>query len=161
MRLRVPTWWRGSLTGRTTGPEILQAGLDMGILRIQVGGPLVSIQSIVDLVVARLVKSSQVIPDFADIRIKSDGSRVSIKCVPVLVDLVVEHSDRAPECRVASVPVDSLLISLVCFGVLLLRHVAATQEVPALSIVSVGLDRLFQILDGAFLALESVAQLVM
>lgn len=79
-------------------------------------------------------QSSKIIPHFRNIGIQADGTGVGIKRVTVLVDLVVEHADRAPECWVPSVAVDSLLISFICLGVLGLRHVAAPKKVPALRI---------------------------
>jgi hypothetical protein len=115
----------------------LQTSLDMYISRIQVGSAAVRIQGIGSLVVARLVKCSQIIPDFGDVRIQANSTGVGIQGIAILVDLIVEHTNRAPEGWVATVAVDCLLVCLVCLGVFLLRHIAAAEEVPALSIVIV------------------------
>lgn len=82
-------------------------------------------------------QSTQVVPDFRNVGVQSNSSRVSVESITVLVDLVVEHTNRAPEGRVLSVTVDGLLVCLICLGVLLLGHVAPTQEVPALGILVV------------------------
>lgn len=129
----------------------LETGLDVDIGRIQVGSTLVSIERISCLVVARLVECTEIIPHLGNVGVEPNGTRVGIERIAVLVDLVVEHTNAAPESRVASVAVDSLLVSLICLGVLLLRHVAATEEVPALCISLVRSHRLLQVLDGLLL----------
>ena len=82
-------------------------------------------------------QSTKIIPDFGDVRVQTDSSGVCIESVAVLVDLVIEHADRTPECRIASVAVNRLLVSFVRLGVFLLRHVAPPEEVPALCILLV------------------------
>ena len=82
-------------------------------------------------------QSAQVIPHFRNVRIQADSTRVSIKRIPILVDLVVKDTDRAPECWIPSVTVDGLLICFIRLGVLRLRHVAATEKIPALRIAVV------------------------
>lgn len=69
---------------------------------------------------------AKVVPNLGDEGIQADRARVCIKCVPVLVDLVIEHTDRAPECRVPTVSIYRLLIGLISLRELLLGHVAAT-----------------------------------
>jgi hypothetical protein len=130
------------------------------VVRIKLGSPLVRIQSITDLVVTRFVESSKVVPDLGDEGVKTDCAGVRIQRIPVLVDLVVQHADRAPERWVSSIPVDSLLICLVCFGVLLLRHVASPEQIPTLRVVVICGDRFLEIFDGPLLALESLALLM-
>lgn len=105
-------------------------------------------------------QSSEVIPDLREEGIETDCPRVRVKGIPVLVDLVIEDSNRAPEMRVPTVTIDGLLIRLVRLGVLLLRHVAAAQEIPALGIQVVRGDGSLEILNGLLLASEAVAQLV-
>jgi hypothetical protein len=92
---------------------------------IQLGGALVGIESVVGLVVARLVQRAKVIPHLGDVGIEADGPGVSVQSIPVLVDLVVENTDGAPKGRVSAIAVDRLLVRFVCFRVFLLRHVAA------------------------------------
>lgn len=65
-------------------------------------------------------KSAKIIPDLGDVGIQSDGTRVSIQCVAILVDLVVENTDRTPESGIAAITIDSLLVCFVCLGILLL-----------------------------------------
>jgi hypothetical protein len=160
MRLRSPwlTWWatKGarlvglrvdilrqrctSLVGKAVGGLALeqrQAGLDVDVCRIKVSGPGVGVKRITCLVVARLVQRAKVIPDLRDVRIEADGTRVCVKRITVLVDLVVQNTNRTPECRVATVAVYSLLVGFVGLWVLLLRHIASTKQVPALRVILV------------------------
>ena len=97
----------------------------------------VGINSIADLIVAGFIQASQVEPDFTDVGVEADRSGVGIESVTVLVDLIVQYSDRAPEGGISTVSVDSLLICFVCFVVSLSGHVSPSEEVPALGIVTV------------------------
>jgi hypothetical protein len=160
MRLRSPwlTWWatKGarlvglrvnilrqrctSLVRKAVGGLALeqrQAGLDVDICRIKVRGTGIGVKRIACLVVAGLVQRAKVIPDLRDVRVEADGTRVCVKRIAVLVDLVVQNTNRAPECWIATVAVHSLLVGFVGLRVLLLRHVASTKKVPALSVVLV------------------------
>lgn len=121
--------------------EKLQACLDVDIAGIQLVRALVRIERIADLIVARLVlqvwvsnvpneisvtrehgayKSAKVVPDLGNVRVEAYRAGVRIECVSVLVDLVIQDSNGAPESRVPAITVDSLLVCLVCLGVLLL-----------------------------------------
>lgn len=126
-------------------------------------------------------QSAEVIPDLRDERVQPDGSAVCIQGVSVLVDLVVQHTNGAPEGWVAAVPIYSLLICFVCLGILLLGHVAPAKQVPALSVAVVfarsqymGMvnggcgnrrptcsDRLLQKLNRLLLAGKTITLLVM
>lgn len=110
---------------------------DALVCRIELCRPRVRIDRIGDLVVARLVQASQVVPDLADIRVKADRARVRVESISVLVDLVVEHTDGAPERRISAISVDGLLIRLVGLVVSLTCHEGTTEEIPALSIAPV------------------------
>lgn len=114
--------------------EELQTSLDVNVRGVEVGSALVRVKRVGCLVVARLVQGSKIVPNLRDVGVEPDGARICVQCVTVLVDLVVQHTNAAPECRVAPVTVDRLLVSLVRLGVLLLRHIASTEEVPALCI---------------------------
>jgi hypothetical protein len=115
--------------------EQLQASLDVNVGRVKIRGASVSIESIGDLVVARFVQCAQIVPDLGNVGVEADGTGIGIEGVTVLVDLVVEDTNRAPEGRVATVAVDCLLVGLVCLGVFLHRHVAAAKKVPTLSVI--------------------------
>lgn len=65
-------------------------------------------------------QSTKVVPDLGNVRIKADSPRVRVQSVAILVDLVIQNTYAAPECRVLTVTIDCLLIGFVCFGVLLL-----------------------------------------
>ena len=80
-------------------------------------------------------QSTKIVPDFGDVGVQTYSPGVCIESVAVLVDLVIEHADRTPECRIASVAVNRLLVSFVRLGVFLLRHVAPPEEVPTLCIL--------------------------
>jgi hypothetical protein len=127
-------WLLTGSAGRQLSLQELETSLDVNVARVKVRGTTISIQRIGDLVVARFIQSTQVIPDLRNVGVQADSARVRVKSIAVLVDLVVEHTNRAPEGRVAAVAVDSLLVSFVCLGVFRERHVAATEKVPALGI---------------------------
>lgn len=65
-------------------------------------------------------QGAEVVPDLRDIWVEANGAGVCIQRIPVLVDLVVEHANRAPKRWVASVTINGLLVRLVRFRVLLL-----------------------------------------
>lgn len=114
-----------------------QACFDVDVGRIEISSASVRIERVAGLVVARLIQSTKVIPDFGNVGVQANGARVRVKRIAVLVDLIVEHTNRTPECRVATIAVHGLLVGFVGLGVLLLRHVASTKQVPALCIVLV------------------------
>jgi len=129
-----------SLVRKTVGRLSLEQSktrLDVDVGGIKVSGPRVCVERITSLVVARLVKRTKIVPDLRNVGVETNGTRVRVKRVTVLVDLVVEDTNRAPECRVATVTVNCLLVCFVGLGVLLLRHVATTEKVPALGVVLV------------------------
>lgn len=117
--------------------EKLQPCLDVRVAWVQFSSPLVSVQSIIDLIVAALIQGAQIVPNLRNEGVQADSPRVGIQSVPVLVDLIVEHTDGTPEGRIATIAIHSLLISFVGFGVLGLRHVASTEKIPALGIAVV------------------------
>jgi hypothetical protein len=114
-----------------------QACFDVDVCGIEISSASVRIERVAGLIVARLIQGAKVVPDFGNVGVEANGARVRVKRVAVLVDLVVEHTDRTPECRVAAIAVYGLLVGFVGLGVLLLRHVASTKQVPALSIILV------------------------
>lgn len=87
---------------------------------VQVSSSSVCVERVASLVVARLVQGAKVVPDLGNVGIQTNGTRVSVKRVSVLIDLVVEHADRAPESRVPAVAINSLLVGLVRLRILLL-----------------------------------------
>jgi hypothetical protein len=117
--------------------EKLQTGLDVDVGWVEISGPAVSIESIGNLVVARLIQGTQIIPDLGDVWVQANRTRVSIERIAVLVDLVIENTNRTPESGVTTIAVNRLLVGFVCLRVLRLRHIAATEKIPALSIVVV------------------------
>lgn len=131
--------------------EKLETGLDVDVRRIKIGSTLVSVKCIGCLVVARLIEGAEIVPHLRDVRVEPNSTRVGIKRIAVLVDLVVEHTNAAPESWVASIPVDGLLVSLICLRVFLLRHVAATKEVPTLCVCLVRSHGLLKVLDSLLL----------
>ena len=155
--LGVNVLWNGSVglvrsAGRTLAVlKKLETGLDVDVRRIKVGSTLVSIECIGCLVVARLVEGAEIIPHLRNVGVEPNSTRVGIKRIAVLVDLVVEHTNAAPESGVASIAVDGLLVRLIRLRVLLLRHVAATEEVPALCVGLVRSHGLLQVLNGLLL----------
>jgi hypothetical protein len=130
----------------------LQACFDVNVRGVELGSALISVQGVIDLVVAGLIlarsvgwhgecgwtyQGAQVIPDLGDVGIEANGSGIRIERVAVLINLVVENAYGAPEGGVTTIAIDGLLIGFVGFGILLLRHVAATEQIPALCILVV------------------------
>ena len=129
-----------SLVGKAIGGlafEQRQACLDVDVCGIKISSTSVRIERVAGLIVARLIQSAKVVPDFRNVGVEANSARVRVEGIAVLVDLVVEHTDRTPECRIAAIAVHSLLVGFVSLGILLLRHVASTKQVPALSIILV------------------------
>lgn len=131
-------WWRWQ--GHTIPlrvPKQVKSVFDRGIVRVQVLCTSVRIDRVVDLVITGLVQTAEVVPNLADVRVESDCSRVRVQGVTILVDLVVEHPDGAPEGRITAVSVDGLLVRLVRLVVLLATHKCSTEEIPTLGVGSV------------------------
>jgi hypothetical protein len=114
-------------TRALTATQELQTSLDVLIRGIQFGSALVRIESIVRLVVTRLVQCPEIVPHLRDVRIEPDRTRVCVEGVAILVDLVVQNSDGAPKGRVTAITINGLLIRFVRFWVFLLRHVATPE----------------------------------
>ena len=132
---RLRSSWRWLAISRTRAKQ-LQTGLNVRVSRVKLSRTLIGVQCIRDLVVAGLIlpkvsdahqtrnkvayQCSQIIPHFRDVWVQSDGTRVRIQGIPILVDLVVKDSNRAPEGRIAAITVNSLLVCLIGLGILLL-----------------------------------------
>ena len=124
----------------------------MQVAGVKVVGTLIRIECIRSLIIAGFIlasvsshvlawacitgsyQSPEIVPHFRDVRIKANCPGVRVKGIAVLINLVIEDADRAPECGIAAIPVNSLLICFICFGILLLRHVATPQKIPALCV---------------------------
>lgn len=141
-------------------PQHLEPLSDNPVMRIQLVRPRIRVNRVRDLVVTALVQRPQVEPDLRDIRIDPDSARVRIERVPILVDLEVQHANRAPERWVTPIAVNSLLISLVRLVILLSRHIRPTKKVPALRVRWVRLKALGEVRDSEVLGLESAAVLM-
>lgn len=140
--------------------EQLQACLDMDVCGIKIGSASIGVESIGNLVVAGFVQSTEIIPNFRDVRVQTDSPRVGVQGITVLVDLVVEYTDRAPEGRVPSIAVDGLLVGFVGLGVLGLRHIATAKQIPTLCVSVICANRLLKVFNGLFLACIASALLV-
>jgi len=126
--------YRKLSTSMLCSSEKLKTLCDGNIVRIKFCSTSISINSVSNLIVAALIETAEIKPDFRDIGIDADSTRVGVKRISKLIDLEVKDTDRTPESRIATIPIHSLLISFICLVVLLTRHVGTTQEVPALSI---------------------------
>lgn len=62
----------------------LQSLSNMRVVRVQFTCSLIGIKCILDLIIARLVQCTQIIPHFADVRIKSYSAAVSIQRITIL-----------------------------------------------------------------------------
>ena len=110
---------------------------DCSVAGVKLGGACVCVDSVRDLIIAALVEAPKIEPNLRNVWVDPYRSGVSIKGVPVLIDLEVEYADGAPEGRVPAVAIDGLLVRLVRFVVLLARHVSTTKKVPTLSVSGV------------------------
>lgn len=73
------TWGRGKLaTGSLCSFQELQALGNNVVARIELARTGVCIDGIGDLVVAALIQTAKVEPNFGDVRVDSDGSRVGV-----------------------------------------------------------------------------------
>ena len=111
-----------------------QTSLDMNIGRIKLCGSSVGVERVVGLVVTGLIQSTKVVPHLRDVWVQPNGARVGVQSIAVLVDLVVQDTNGAPESRVPAIAVDGLLVCFVRFWILLLRHVTTTEKIPTLRI---------------------------
>ncbi len=57
------------------------------------------------MVITSLVECSEVKPDFRDVGVDSNSSRVGVKSISVLIDLVVKYTDGTPVDWVTTVAV--------------------------------------------------------
>jgi len=106
----------------------------MDVCRVELCSSGVRVERIIGLVVTRLVECAKIIPNFRYVRVQADCARVSVESIAVLIDLVIQNTNRAPKSGVSAIAIDSLLVCLIGLWVLLLRHVATTEEVPALRV---------------------------
>lgn len=65
----------------------------MNVRGIEIGSAAIGVKSIGNLVVAGFVQSTKIIPNFRDVRVQTDSTRVGVQGITVLVDLVVEHTN--------------------------------------------------------------------
>lgn len=117
--------------------EHAKPSLDGLIVGIEIGCSGIRVDGVADLIIAALIETSEIEPDFGDVRVDANGARVSVEGIAVLIDVVVEDADAAPEGRIATVPIDRLLVGLVCLLVFLDGHKGTTEEIPALRIGTV------------------------
>jgi hypothetical protein len=115
----------------------LQTLCDNRVSRVEFRRSSICINGIRYLIVAAFVKAPKIEPNFGDIWIDTNGARVRVEGIPILVDLEVKHANRTPECRVPAITIHGLLVSLVCFVVLLAGHVSTPKEIPTLGVMRV------------------------
>lgn len=122
IRLRMNILWSRCrvthVARRLTTLQKLQSSFYMDVRRIEFRCPLIGIQRVIRLIIARLVQRSKVVPNFGNVWVKTYRAGVRIQSVPVLVNLVVKHTNGTPKCRVPAVAIDSLLVCLIRFRVL-------------------------------------------
>lgn len=122
--------WRGIRQHNPVSLGIAQQvkpGLYDRVTRIQIMRTCIGVNRVIDLIVAGLVEAAKVEPDFRDERVKSDRSRIRVKGIPILIDLVIEYPDRAPESGILSVSINGLLVRFVRFVVFLPAHECTTE----------------------------------
>jgi len=126
--------YRKLSTGMLCISEKLKTLCDGNVVRIKFHSTSISIDSVSNLIVAALVETTEIKPNFRHIGIDADSTRVGVKRISKLINLEVEDTDRTPESGIAAIPIYSLLISFICLIVLLACHVGTTQKVPTLCV---------------------------
>lgn len=137
-RLGSSRWWAAI---GTTRAKKLEASFDVRVTWIQFCRPLVGVQGISDLVVARLVlhtalvtsytykksryslktyQSAEIVPDLRNVRVQANSPRVRVQSISVLVDLVIQDTDGAPKSGILPIAIHGLLVGFICFWILLL-----------------------------------------
>ena len=56
---------------------------------------------------ASTYQSAQIVPDLRNVGVETNGSGVGIQSIAILVDLIVQDTNTAPECGIATVTVHS------------------------------------------------------
>ena len=115
-------------------PEHGEPGLDEAVRRVEIVRTGIRINGVVDLIVARFVQAAEIEPYFRNEGIETNRTGVCVQGVSVLIDLVVEHTNGAPECRVLAISVHGLLICFIGLVVFLTLHERSSKQVPALCI---------------------------
>lgn len=117
--------------------NLVESLRDNRVGRVELQSALVCVDGVRHLVVARFVQRAEVVPHFGEVRVNANCPRVGIERVVVLVDVVVQHPDRAPERRILPVAIDCLLVSLVRLAKIVRRHVRPAEQVPREGIVRI------------------------
>lgn len=123
-RVGVGSWGRHTRGERLL--EKLEALGDLGVCRRQLGGASIGVDSVRDLG-ARFIQCSQVVPHLGHLWVDPDGPRVGVHGVTVLLHLIVQDANGAPECGVSVVAVHGLLVGLIGEAKILLRHVDTSE----------------------------------
>jgi len=71
----------------------LQPLRDRHVPWVQLCSARICIDGIRDLVIAALIETAEIEPDFRDVWVDADCARVGVESVPELVDLEIEHAD--------------------------------------------------------------------
>jgi hypothetical protein len=100
---------------------------DGAVSGVELCSPCVSVDGIPYLVVAALIEATEIKPDFRDVRVDADSSRVSVQSIAILINLEIQDANGTPERWVATVSVNSLLVCLVRLVVFLACHVCTSQ----------------------------------
>lgn len=148
VRLRVNVLGAGWRATVLRASELLEASNNVGVVGVKLNCMLVSVERIIDLVIAGLVKGAQIVPHLGNIGVDSNGSKVRVERVSKLIDLVIQNTNRAPKGRVVAVAIYSLLICFIRIVIFLLSHVTAAKKIPRLGVSGIGLERLGEVVDG-------------
>jgi hypothetical protein len=87
--------------------------------------------------ITNIIQRANIIPDFANVWVDIDRTRIRIKGIQVLAQLVEEHAQGTPDIRVGWISIHSVLVGIISVFVILDRHVTTTKEVPAFAIMGI------------------------
>jgi len=126
--------YRGLPTGVLCSSEKLKALCDGKIVGVEFCSTSISVDGIRNLIVAALVETTEIKPDFGDVGIDTDSTRVGVERISKLIDLKIENTNRTPKSRIAPIAIYSLLVSFIRLVILLAGHIGTAQKVPALCV---------------------------
>lgn len=89
--------------------------------------PLISVDGVRHLIIARFVQCAEIEPDFRQIRVNSNGSRIGIQGVVELIDVVIEYSNRTPEGGILAISINRPLIRFVRLIKITRRHISPSK----------------------------------
>lgn len=118
-------------------PDFSQTSADHRVAGVQLQRPLIRVDRVRHLIVTRFIQCTEIEPNFSEVRVNTYRARVGVQSVVELIDVVVQHANRAPKGWIFAVTVHGLLISLVRLAKVARGHVRSSEQVPRERIVCI------------------------